>query len=722
MKIVLRMLSCILIFALLPIQNALAVQIPMPQNPLQGVVALSPKENVFSLDSGDHSYNEYILLDEGPSETSRFFVMNKNHFNRNIGFGTSQKFDPNAAGSLAKFINSSEFYTTGNGQGLSRRIFSPVVRQYIDENHVWTTEGLNSINYPESEQKDSQATCGLALLSYTEWSQYHTKIGYKDDMDGNSWYLRTAPGSRSELAEDNYNMSLRIGAINVADGGLSVQQLGAMSVYVRPCYWLHKDFFKEVRINLDNAGENVLATLKNNYTISELKNIYTNAELIKIGYTVYEIGEDIATIDFRSTNDMDLVDIVDAGIDAEIYNSSLSDKEFTLAWEIQKLSHWENNHSQIFVPSESGSKSVFISADSSLATSINFPNPPKGIVRIKVVVASGNNVVAEAEKDLCYISEYRRQFLDEYSTLGVCSPINNPMEELEINAMDKAGIRTRRVEISWNGVERVKGEFDFSNSSAPMAAMEQRGLDTYLLLSYSNELYCPTPTVTDETLIPPSRRANFYGPRTPNQVQAFCRYALRLLEAYPQVNVVEIYNEPNFSYWQPGTTGKYAMPDYANLVKAVSMEIKAVRPDVQVVAGAFGNGGSATAMGCQREFLNEDVADYIDGVSTHPYYSNSQHFHVLAHLQRLNLSLINPASLSWLTASSSISALYKTHKLWTNCSIPSSLLLCTLLIAFSIGKTTSNAPSLAVLSGYSTIGISLIVRFLFLSGLTLSRL
>lgn len=238
----------------------------------------TPEEVIFQIEE-DEGFIQYILLDESAtSDDAKFFVLNRNHFNRNRAFNTDpgQKFNPELQSCIAFFLNSEEFWTTGNGPNATGKLaFSPIVLPYIDKNHEWETEaGSPTGNAPDPYT----VTCGIAFLSQTEWLQYSSLIGYADNMVDFGWYLRSG----------NPNDATQVLAVNVADGVVQGRSRGGQSYYLRPAFYLNKNFFKEVRLSF--VGDNVLAALKRNYTAADLKGIYSNEELTNWGFDLSSIN------------------------------------------------------------------------------------------------------------------------------------------------------------------------------------------------------------------------------------------------------------------------------------------------------------------------------------------------------------------------------------------------------------------------------------------------
>ena len=158
---------------------------------------------------------------------------------------------------------------------------------YIDYNHVWTTEPGNKDGAGESSYT---TTCGLAVMSMKEFDQYKDKFGILDNIDNkrtDAWWTR----------------STRVGgSVNsVFVIGLNPNLLGNRQEWSvkggtasRPVFWLKKSFFMENKLDLANTGENVIKALKQTYKAEELQNDktgYLNHEMRNMGFTVRGINE-----------------------------------------------------------------------------------------------------------------------------------------------------------------------------------------------------------------------------------------------------------------------------------------------------------------------------------------------------------------------------------------------------------------------------------------------
>lgn len=236
---------------------------------LTGAYENSPAENIFRIQGNDQ---EFVLLDTSDEYDSKYFVMALRPYgNRPFDTKGSQRFDPNSTTNIAYFLNN-DFLNTGNREVFFNKWYAlpEKIVKYVDFNHSWMVEKGKTIPEPY------YVKCGLALLSQTELVQYMDKIGICDDIVNQTygirksgWWLRT-PADTGEMlcvrSGENKTEVLRWGT---SDG----------IPCIRPVFWLNKEFFADVPIDLKTAGENVRAVFKKNYTIGELKNIYPVSEI-----------------------------------------------------------------------------------------------------------------------------------------------------------------------------------------------------------------------------------------------------------------------------------------------------------------------------------------------------------------------------------------------------------------------------------------------------------
>ncbi|MFA5190389.1 MAG: cellulase family glycosylhydrolase [Verrucomicrobiia bacterium] len=188
--------------------------------------------------------------------------------------------------------------------------------------------------------------------------------------------------------------------------------------------------------------------------------------------------------------------------------------------------------------------------------------------------------------------------------------------ETDLDLIAAAGFKFIRMDFTWSGIERKKGEYDWSAYDELTANLEKRGLRAIYILDYSNALYEETITVTDKRT--KTERKDVASPQHPESVEAFARWAGAAAKRYRGRHIIwEIWNEPNISFWKP----KPDVAQYIALALATCRAVRAADPQATIVAPA--------SSGFPWEFFEtmfaSGVLKYLDAVSVHPYrpYSKS---------------------------------------------------------------------------------------------------
>lgn len=188
--------------------------------------------------------------------------------------------------------------------------------------------------------------------------------------------------------------------------------------------------------------------------------------------------------------------------------------------------------------------------------------------------------------------------------------------EADLDLIAAAGFKFIRMDFTWAGIERKKGEYDWSAYDELAANLEKRGLRAIYILDYSNALYEETITVTDKRT--KVERKDVASPQHPESIEAFARWAGAAAKRYRGRHIIwEIWNEPNISFWKP----KPDVAQYIALALATCRAVRAADPQATIVAPA--------SSGFPWEFFEtmfaSGVLKHLDAVSVHPYrpYSKS---------------------------------------------------------------------------------------------------
>ena len=217
------------------------------------------------------SNKTYILLNNvnATEEDGQFVIsdytdqVSYKYYNSENG---SQKFDPNDELSIAHFINSSAY--------MNAHIPSAML-DYINEHTWWIERGYkDGTNYEDPYS----VRCKIALLSTTEYGKNADRIG---TVVGRHWWLRTPVSSKP-----NYIATI-VGVDTEAWHKNVYRQYESTSSwpYIRPCFYLNKNFFKQVKLDVATMGSEVKKYLLENVTIEEARAAgYSEFELVQLGY------------------------------------------------------------------------------------------------------------------------------------------------------------------------------------------------------------------------------------------------------------------------------------------------------------------------------------------------------------------------------------------------------------------------------------------------------
>jgi hypothetical protein len=179
----------------------------------------------------------------------------------------------------------------------------------------------------------------------------------------------------------------------------------------------------------------------------------------------------------------------------------------------------------------------------------------------------------------------------------------------------EAGVSLARDSIRWQGgkfagVEPERGTIKFTDGmDAIVEGFGSVDVEPILLLNYNHTAY-----IDDDVEASVEKWPNTIFPHTQEQRDAFVEYALAVLEQYPDVSIVEVWNEPNSENFSRGPAGNDPEA-YRQLLKQTYRAIEEAHPDVTVLSG----GTSGTVVEWHETVLAEGGIDHMDGVAFHPY-------------------------------------------------------------------------------------------------------
>ena len=259
----------------LPAYNAI-VDGAVAETPAQYKFTVDGKEMILleSVNAGEND-GQFITLEDPVNDSSLIWYEG---LTADMGF----MYDPADSKSIAAKINSEDYYNN---------IISANVAPYVNI-HRWWNEPVNT-TVTNGDVKDAYATeSKLALLSYTEYAQNASRIGYKTD-NTIATLLRTPQYNWNGPRKGNLRVLL-ISTVDDADANTAgVQRMTAWntsnyetygSYYLKSIgFYVNPDMFANVKIGFTAENTEVITILREKLAGKELE------DLRAIGYSDDEI-------------------------------------------------------------------------------------------------------------------------------------------------------------------------------------------------------------------------------------------------------------------------------------------------------------------------------------------------------------------------------------------------------------------------------------------------
>jgi len=187
--------------------------------------------------------------------------------------------------------------------------------------------------------------------------------------------------------------------------------------------------------------------------------------------------------------------------------------------------------------------------------------------------------------------------------------------EKDLDLIAAGGFRFIRMDFGWGGIERKKGEYNWSAYEGLTDNLEKRGLRAIYILDYSNSLY-EEAAVTKHAITGKEQR-DTASPQHPESVAAFAQWAAAAAKHFHGRHVIwEIWNEPNIFFWKP----KPDAQQYSTLALATCKAIRAAEPQATIIGPA----SSELPWAYLETVFQSGVLEYLDAVSVHPYRNRTK--------------------------------------------------------------------------------------------------
>jgi hypothetical protein len=168
----------------------------------------------------------------------------------------------------------------------------------------------------------------------------------------------------------------------------------------------------------------------------------------------------------------------------------------------------------------------------------------------------------------------------------------------DLDRIHAGGFRFVRMDLSWSGVERQKGVYDFERAGydALTAGCSKRGIRILYILDYSNRLYEEQHSI-----------------RTEAGRKAYAAFAEAAGKRYAGKGILwEFWNEPNIQqFWSP----QPGIEEYCKMVEEAAARLRQADPSGTLVAPAT----STIPFDWLESCFQKGLLNWIDVLSVHPY-------------------------------------------------------------------------------------------------------
>jgi hypothetical protein len=185
----------------------------------------------------------------------------------------------------------------------------------------------------------------------------------------------------------------------------------------------------------------------------------------------------------------------------------------------------------------------------------------------------------------------------------------------ELDEIRAAGFRVVRLDLSWEKIERRRGEYDWTIYDRLVGDLDRRGIRALLVLDYGNSLYMVDAT---KASVQPSGLSHF-GPTSQEEINGYARWGAAAARHFESVHpILELWNEPDMDgTWKP-------QPDptsYARLSFNACHRIRNAVPDAYVIGPAVAHTPTSARTGSPflDQILNSSAAPCFNAISVHPY-------------------------------------------------------------------------------------------------------
>ena len=557
-------------------------KIALSSSKLEGYNKITPEQNLFYIEG--YPNKKFIVLD---CDSSGFLILaNEIYGTASFDSDNMQKFDVNKQNNIAYYLNN-DFLKDDN-------FLPPEIVPYIDYKRVWKTEGGNDSG---ACPKSYDTVCGVSLLSYTEFLKYYGKIGLFDDAARVNWWLRSPLGGDLK--------ALVVSGGTYTDEGKLKSANASLAMGVRPLFWVNKNFFADVKVNISQLGENITKSIVKNISAQFLKDgkaQYNDYELKRMGYNIKGVPGEYVKFDFPN-QPLYAQNQKNAYVGVEISHTGSTAADYTV--EYSPSGNFDDTVSQTYsvVPNKGISQKIDLSGLKK-AKYNNFT------IRVK----NEYGVIAQKSIPLTIMEFVNLEPLSEYSRIGINwhidyntshyttkgAVVEGEAHENYNKLLNFMGItKTRSIHRwAWNETEKGVRRNGRHNYEHGLMRKYNQVFDPYIL-GFANPLY-----FTED-------------PKTYKNVADEVEYCVDIMDYLDKQGIkrdsLELWNEPNItSFWK---TNNWIT--YFQLANRLGFEMNNRYPDIPLYGCTLAT--TADAYDYAYAFFTRGGLMYVGGLSSHPY-------------------------------------------------------------------------------------------------------
>ncbi|MBJ6362025.1 Ig-like domain-containing protein [Paenibacillus sp. GCM10012307] len=228
-----------------------------------------------------------------------------------------------------------------------------------------------------------------------------------------------------------------------------------------------------------------------------------------------------------------------------------------------------------------------------------------GWFRLIVTAKQGDNVLTIKETSFAVVAPFDASTIENspfsVQTHAARTDIIAQSADALVPVSAKLGVKYLRDSFRWEDVERIPNELEFQVfHDNYLDLLGTYGIKPFMTLALYNALY-------DNGMSPTSEEARL----------AFANYAKGLLGNYPEVNWVEVWNEPDIPSFSKGlNTDEERAEFYFNLLKTTYEELKPLFPNVTISGMDVAEFGSGHFL---EDLYQRGALQYMDEYSFHSY-------------------------------------------------------------------------------------------------------